>query len=117
MSGRMSHEGGITAEARVAEVYAARGAEVAASRWRGRGGEIDLIVRDGTEVVFVEVKSARDLGAAAARIGTRQVRRIFAAAAEFLAGEPAGQLTPTRFDAALVDARGRIEILPGALGA
>ena len=40
--------------------------------------------------------------------------RIYAAAEEFLGGEPTGQLTESRFDVALVDAMGRIEVLENA---
>ena len=36
---------------------------------------------------------------------------------EFIGGEPAGQLTPVRFDLALVDGAGRIEILENAFAA
>jgi putative endonuclease len=43
--------------------------------------------------------------------------RIYAAAAEFLAGEPNGALTPARFDVALVDGFGRIEVLENAFAA
>ena len=43
--------------------------------------------------------------------------RIYASAADFLSGEPDGQLTPSRFDVALVDGTGRIEILENAFTA
>ena len=65
--------------------------------------------------VFVEVKTARDLDGALARISPRQVARIHAAAAEFLADCPAGLDSAARFDAALMDGQGRIEIMEGAL--
>ena len=44
-------------------------------------------------------------------------QRIWSAASEFLAGEPAGQDTPARFDVALVDGQGRIEIIENAFAA
>ena len=40
-----------------------------------------------------------------------------ATATEFVGGEPAGQLTEMRFDVALVDGQGRIEIIENALAA
>ncbi len=43
--------------------------------------------------------------------------RIYASASVFLAGEPAGQDTPSRFDVALVDGQGRIEIIENAFAA
>jgi putative endonuclease len=117
MSGRVSHLAGLVAEQAVARRYLAAGGTIAATRWRGRAGEIDLIAREGGVVVFVEVKQAPTHEAAAGRLGPRQVARLFGAAAEFLDGEPAGGLTDCRFDVALVDGAGRIEILQGALAA
>ena len=52
---------------------------------------------------------------AAERLTPRQMRRLYDAAAEFLAACPAGLDTPARFDVALIDAVGRIEILENAL--
>lgn len=43
--------------------------------------------------------------------------RIWNAAAEFLEGEPMGQLTAARFDVALVDGQGRVEIIENAFAA
>ncbi len=81
-----------------------------ARRWRGRAGEIDLIAREGATLVFIEVKRARTIAIAAERLSERQMRRILSAAAEYLSGEPAGQDSDMRFDVALVDGCGRVEI-------
>ncbi len=94
--------------------YLREGCTLVARRWRGRGGEIDLVLREGVTVVFVEVKRAATHAAAAERIGGRQAVRLHAAAEEFLASEPGGAASETRFDVALVDGAGRIEILPNA---
>lgn len=114
MSGARSFHAGFVAEEAVERVYERAGGAIVARRWRGSGGEVDLIVRDGTEVVFVEVKQSRTHADAAAHLSERQMARIYASASEFIAGEPAGQLTPVRFDVALVDGMGRIEILENA---
>lgn len=114
MSGLVSYRAGLAAEDAVARHYARSGREVLASRWRGGSGEIDLILRDGAGVVFVEVKKAATHAEAAVRVTQRQMARIYAAAAEFLAGEPAGQATESRFDVALMDSYGRIEVLENA---
>lgn len=111
MSGKLSYLSGLSAEDGVARDYAARGHEEAARRWRGTGGEIDLIVRDGTGFIFVEVKKARSFAQAATRLSAAQFRRIQAAALEFLATRSGGTLTDMRFDLALVDATGRTEIV------
>lgn len=116
LTGAVAHHAGLAAEAGVARHYQRRGLRVEAHRWRGRGGEIDLIARDGGEIVFVEVKKSRSMAAAAAHLSQRQMRRLQQAALEYLVGEPAGQNTPMRFDVALVDAMGRIEVLENAIG-
>lgn len=114
MSGLVSYHAGLAAEAAVQRHYADAGQILAASRWRGKSGEIDLIMRDGQAVVFVEVKKAATHAEAALRLTSRQMARIYASASEFLAGEPAGQNTESRFDVALVDSYGRIEVLENA---
>lgn len=96
--------------------YRRGGAQILARRWRGRGGEIDLVARDGGELVFIEVKASASFAAAAAMLGPRQAGRIRQAAGEYLAGEPAGALTPVRFDVALLDGSGAIDIIRGAFG-
>jgi putative endonuclease len=58
-----------------------RGCEVLERNFRTQYGEIDLIVRDGRTIVFVEVKlRARDTGAAEAAVDMRKQRRILFAA-------------------------------------
>jgi putative endonuclease len=115
MSGSTSYHAGLSAEDQVARHYASRGLSVAAHRWRGKGGEIDLITRDGDMIVFVEVKKSRSHARAAERLSQRQMQRLYDAAGEFLAGCPQGLATPARFDVALVDGVGRVHILENAL--
>jgi putative endonuclease len=112
--GRIAFHSGRAAEEAVARHYDRRGAPIAACRWRGAAGEIDLVAREGAGVVFIEVKKAATHAEAAGRLSRRQMDRIYAAASEFLEGEPAGQLTDCRFDVALVDAAGRVEIIQHA---
>jgi putative endonuclease len=111
MSGKTSYLAGLAAEEAVAAEYANRGYPVAARRWRGSRGELDLVLRNGEGLIVVEVKQARDFDRAALRISSAQLQRIYGAASEFVAGEPKGQLTELRFDVALVDATGRVEII------
>ncbi|MBI1417732.1 MAG: hypothetical protein GC146_10965 [Limimaricola sp.] len=108
------YQSGLAAEEVVAAAYARAGCPVLRRRWRGPGGEIDLIARDGDGLIFVEVKAARSFDTAAQRIGPRQQARIMASAAAFLEGEPRGQLTDVRFDVALVDRRGAVRLVRNA---
>lgn len=117
MSGARSYHAGRVAEDAVARLYAGTGAPIVARRWRGASGEIDLIARSGSQVIFIEVKQSASHARAAEHLSTRQMSRIATAAAEFLAGEPRGQDTDTRIDVALVDGVGRIEILENAFAA
>ena len=115
MSGTVGYQAGLAAEVAVARHYEAQGHAILAHRWRGKGGEIDLIVDQGGETVFVEVKASASHSDAAGRLGGRQIARLHACASEFMGTLPGGLLSPVRFDVALVDGQGRIEILENAL--
>lgn len=111
-----NYHAGLAAEDIVARSYAARGLTEAARRWRGQGGEIDLILRDGDDLVFVEVKKSRTHAQAVQRVTRRQMDRICMAASEFAGGEPRGALTSMRFDVATVDGTGEVQVVANAFG-
>lgn len=112
--GRANYLAGHAAEASVARVYEDRGIPICFRNWRGTRGEIDLIGRQGDEVIFVEVKFSRTHDLAASHVTPGQIARIFATVDEFVAGEPKGLLTDVRIDLALVDGTGRVEIIENA---
>jgi putative endonuclease len=111
MTGLTSHHAGQSAELSVELLYTRRGLMLAARRWKGTSGEIDLIFRDGAAVILVEVKKSRSFDAAKLHLTRAQYRRIWATAQEFLASEPNGLGTDIRLDLALVDGTGRIEVI------
>ena len=113
--GRMSQAAGVAAEGIVERHYLARGLETAARRWRGGPGELDLVLRDGARLVFVEIKQAPSFERAAERLGTPQIRRLQGTIDCFLEGEPLGGLTDVRFDIALVNGAGEVRIIENAL--
>lgn len=117
MSGAKSYHAGLAAESIVVQHYERSGQAICARRWRGTSGEIDLIARDGSEVIFIEVKQSKTHARAAEHLTPRQMARIYGAASEFIGTEPAGQRTAVRFDVALVDGMGRVEILENAFAA
>lgn len=92
---------GRQAENLAARFLAGRGLTVVARNFRVRGGEIDLVCRDGATTVFVEVRLRRNpgFGGAAASITTEKRRRIILAARHWLAGRPPGDC---RFDCVLL---------------
>ncbi|MTH35573.1 hypothetical protein GL279_13275 [Paracoccus limosus] len=112
--GATAYAAGRMGEDSVLRDYLARGYSKVAARWRGAGGEIDLIMERDREYVFVEVKSAARHADAVMRISAQQIERICNAALEFCGRLPQALLTPMRFDAALVDGQGRVEILENA---
>ncbi|WP_299358224.1 YraN family protein [uncultured Paracoccus sp.] len=114
--GVSAHASGAAAEERVADHYLGRGCAILARRWRSPAGEIDLVVADGDEVVFVEVKKSATLAQAAERLARAQMDRICMAALAYCERLPTGSLTAMRFDAALVDDEGRVEVIPNAFG-
>ena len=94
---------GRQAEALAALFLQQHGIEVIARNYRCRLGEIDLIARDGTTLVFVEVRmrTSQAFGGAAASITARKRRRLTSAARHYLAGAP--RMPACRFDALLVN--------------
>lgn len=114
--GSMSYHAGLAAEGRIAQDYARRGFALARQRWRGKSGEIDLIVRDGDGLIFVEVKQSRDFERAALALGAAQMRRLYRSAEEYLGTQPNGSLTEVRFDVALVNGHGEMKIIENAFG-
>ncbi|WP_166416996.1 YraN family protein [Cochlodiniinecator piscidefendens] len=116
MSGKTSYLSGLAAEEAVTRLYVDQGFMLRAERWRGAGGEIDLIFQKGDEIVFVEVKKSKSFEQAAAALSAHQIGRIYASAEEFIGSEPLGLATPMRFDAALVDVHGQVQILENAFG-
>lgn len=65
-----------------------------------RLGELDLVMRDGDTLVFVEVRQRRssDFGGALASVDRHKRRRLVRAAQLFLARHPALAQAPCRFD-------------------
>jgi putative endonuclease len=112
--GLRNHLAGHAAEVSVARHYENRGIPIAVRNWRGSGGEIDLVGRDGDQVIVVEVKHSKTHALAASHVTQAQVARIFQTVEEFLGTEPLGSLTDVRIDLALVDGKGRIEVIENA---
>ncbi|MEI7063836.1 YraN family protein [Dickeya chrysanthemi] len=83
-----------------------------------RGGELDLIMRDGDILVFIEVRYRRnhDFGGAAASITRQKQRSLLHAAAVWLARQGASlDSTDCRFDVLAITGS-QVEWLPNAFG-
>lgn len=95
---------GEAGERRAAELLARAGYRIEARNVRAAGVEIDLVVRRGRLVVFVEVKTRRGPGAGRPEesLGPRQRARLVRAAAAWLREHgPVG--ARVRFDLVAVD--------------
>jgi putative endonuclease len=98
-----------------------RGYAVLERRYRTRFGEIDIIVRDGRTIVFVEVKArlTGDFGGAAAAVTRWKQRRIRDMAVDYLSRHGLHEC-PCRFDVVAVDydpTGPRVTVYPNAFDA
>lgn len=84
--------------------------------FRCNGGEIDLVMRDGDALVFVEVRqrASASHGGAAASVTPAKQRRLILAAQRYLLSLPV--VPPCRFDVIAIDA-GKLEWLKNVLQA
>jgi len=85
-------------ETQVAGFLSRLGYEILARNYAYRGGELDIIARDGNTIVFVEVKSVWNArkGNPAARVGAQKQKKIWQTACHFLHTHP--EIAPQGFD-------------------
>ncbi|WP_296805704.1 YraN family protein [Thiocapsa sp.] len=103
------------AKERLAEDYLKRRhLQPIARNHRCRFGEIDLVMRDGETLVFVEVRYRRSdrFGSPAETVDRRKQQRLAAAASHYLQAHPT--VLPCRFDVVAVSGRDRIEWIKNA---
>lgn len=84
--------------------------------WRCRGGEIDLVMREGGTLVFVEVRHRSDAshGDGLQSVGAGKRRRLRTAIRAWLGAHPAERLAPVRIDV-LADGAGGLRWVKGAI--
>lgn len=108
---------GADAESLAARHLTENGLRIIERNYRTRFGEIDLIARDGTTLVFVEVRQRRSsaYGGAAASITISKQKKLLRAARQYLGNQPT--LAACRFDAVLIEGSpARIEWVRDAFG-
>jgi putative endonuclease len=89
---------GEEAEERARDFLRQQGYEIIAERYRWRGGEIDLIAREGKTLVFIEVKSRayESFGLPEEAVNFTKKRKILLTAEHYLARHPSA--LAVRFD-------------------
>ena len=95
-----------------------RGYEILDRRYRRRGGELDIVARDGQTVVFVEVKTREgcEFGAGAESVTSLKRRRMASVALDYMARHNLVE-RPCRFDVVSIDMNGqepRVELYQNA---
>lgn len=115
-------ERGAWAEDTALAFLIARGMRAVDRNYRCRHGEIDLIMRDGEDLVFAEVRyrSARALVSAAESVDAAKQRRLAASAEHFLQRHREHAVRGCRFDFVSVsgnDPRPRVDWIRDAFQA
>ena len=99
--------GGVGArfEQRALESLEHAGLKLVERNYRTRFGELDLVMRDGNTLVFVEVRYRRDsrFGGGAASVGPAKREKLTRAAQGFLQAHPRLAAMPCRFDVVAFD--------------
>ena len=114
--GKRAYLSGLSAEDQALRAYQRKGSELLARRHRNEAGEIDLILRDGDILVFVEVKRRKNRAELAESITERQWQRLGLAATHYMMrfANETGTIRGCRFDAVLIGADGSFEIIENA---
>lgn len=109
-------ETGRKAEDLAAAFLQAKGLAIIEKNFSAKVGEIDIVAKDGDEIVFVEVRAraSREYGGAAASVGGAKRRRLIRAASLWL--QARAWDGACRFDVVAIDG-GRLEHLPAAFDA
>ncbi|OOC09187.1 MULTISPECIES: YraN family protein [Thioalkalivibrio] len=110
-------ESGQQAEQRAARYLQDRGLRLVASNVRRPWGELDLVLREGDTVVFVEVRmrSNQDYGGGLESVDRRKRRKLVRMAETWMLEEDWNG--PARFDVVALDGDGGVEWIVDAIRA
>ena len=100
----LSRRNGMHYEDLARQYLEARGLICLQRNYHCRFGEIDLIMREGETLCFIEVKFRRSLafGGAAYAVPESKQRKLVKSALSYIAHEPAASRSGSRFDVLLV---------------
>lgn len=101
--GAQAYQDGLSAEEAVCSACIKEGWSILLKRARTRRGEIDIVMRKGSLLCFVEVKKRKTLRGAAECLTIAQQSRLYRAAECLLAAYPHWSYEELRFDLIAVD--------------
>ena len=109
-------ERGSHAEGLACRFLLSQGLRLVARNYRCRRGEIDLILHDAGNLVFVEVRYRRQdrFGSGLESVDRHKQRRISQCSAHYLQQHPQQASRPARFDVVAVGPDGRIDWIRNA---
>jgi len=116
----VSQEIGLIAEQHARAYLTAQGMQWVMSNYRCRWGEIDLIMRDGPYLVFIEVRSrvSAEFGGAIESITRQKQRKILKTATHYMIAHHVYHSCSARFDVlSLQGVTQQIEWIKNAFGA
>jgi putative endonuclease len=107
---------GNAAEARAATHLTESGLKLVATKFRCKCGEIDLIMRDGEQLVFVEVRYRKSniFGSAAESVTSRKQQKLVLTAQYYLQSRKVDR--PCRFDVVGISGNGEVNWVRNAFG-
>jgi putative endonuclease len=96
-----------------------QGLKLVLRNYRARGGELDLVMRDGATLAVVEVRKRahRGFGSAAESVDAHKRGRIVLATRWLLAARADLAKLPVRFDVVTLDADNRLDWIRSAFDA
>jgi len=117
-----TRESGAEAEAAACAFLEARGMRIVERNFQVRGGEVDIVAREGDILVFVEVRfrEGEEFGAPEETVGLAKRRRIVSTAREYISRIPRDSWREARFDVVAVVGTGPDTLIrhyPGAFDA
>jgi len=104
---------GDAAEERACRHLGRSGFTIVERNYRTKGGEIDIVARNGDVLVFVEVRSREvpGFGTPEESVTPAKRRRIVAAARQFLSKVPPSSWGEARFDVIAIEGSGEAAVL------
>lgn len=109
-TGAESYQTGLWAEAFALKALKKKGYVLLEERYKTRYGEVDLIMRDGDSLVFVEVKARAKMDDSLYALTPRMRRRIEQSALHYISQTPEAVDMGMRFDVVAISKGGGISI-------